>query len=150
MVLSEDELIKEFKPVLDKIGLYCVDILKNETWNHDSWIYRGRKKHEKGVYNAGWTYEFDDDEGLYITVFNDGDNQTLTHLLEKGHLLVHGKKHNEGRKVIGYARGKKHIQPAYTKTKKKFADDLKDISLNVIASAYWNTVQDVYSTDWDD
>ena len=90
--ISLDSSIKE---ILEKTGRDCRELIKSKA------------PKGTGEYAAGWTYEMSKDNKT-VTVFNNGKNKTLTHLLELGHRTKlgtgkgrkksrnHGENHNGG------------------------------------------------------
>lgn len=69
-------------------------------------------------YAKGWTHKITD-SGRSVTVYNNGKNKSLTHLLEKGHLSKNG----------GWVPAQPHIKPAYLVAKKEYLEMLKNIKI---------------------
>lgn len=113
--ISLDNPIKE---ILEKTGRDCSELI------------RGKSPKGTGEYAAGWTYEMSKDNKT-VTVFNNGENKTLTHLLELGHRTKLGT--GKGRKKAG---GKstvapnEHIRPAYNIIKEQYMENSKNIKPN--------------------
>ena len=85
--------------------------------SHFNW--KDKTGRRNGAYNKGWRFSR---EGDKIIVYNETDYQ-LTHLLEKGHVIVRNKE------AIGLSPAIPHINPAFKKTKKGYFADLKKIKI---------------------
>ena len=101
---------KRARQLAEQAAEECVKILRSNPTTIKS-----------GVYNAGWKWEALNNNTMIV--FNDGDNRTLTHLLEHGHAIVHYGK------PVGVSPAIPHIRPAFNTVKKKFLKDLKKIDL---------------------
>jgi hypothetical protein len=81
---------------------------------------------KSGTYANGWTSEDKKTKGgLVSTVKNTGDNASLAHLLEYGHLLrAHGR-------VCGRIPPQPHIRPAYEAIKTAFVASMRDVGITI-------------------
>lgn len=104
----------DYKPILDKYGEKCKDII----------VQNSPKK--SGRYRDGWRATADTDYlGNYsVTVWNETDWQ-LTHLLENGHAIVNKKG------GTGWASAKPHIKKGYRAVKNAFEQDINNVKLTI-------------------
>lgn len=126
------DLSGEAKKILETAGHNCCELIK-----------RGSPK-GSGDYINGWTYTLENDDET-VVVYNDGDDKTLTHLLELGHRTRLGKKYGKQkrskkrkkkRKSIRSKKGRKatiapqeHIRPAYNIVAKQYLEECKRIKI---------------------
>lgn len=127
------DLSGEIENILKKTGRNCAELIK-----------RNAPK-KTGDYANGWTYELENSET--VRVYNNGDNATLSHLLEFGHRTKLGmtykqrkpaktkrKRQNSGHQKSGKKSTiapREHIRPAYNKIAKEYEEDMKRIKLKV-------------------
>lgn len=92
-----DEVTEDFKSDIMDAAQFC----KSE-------IQR-RSPQNSGEYKRGWRIkkQFENSSALRVVIYN-AKKPTLTHLLEKGHLII---SRTTG-KVLGSAKAEPHIEPA--------------------------------------
>lgn len=126
------DLTGETENILKVAGHNCCELIK-----------RGAPK-GSGDYINGWTYTLENDNQT-VVVYNDGDDKTLTHLLELGHRTKLGKKYGKQKrnkkrkkksKSIRSKNGRKatiapqeHIRPAYNIAAEQYLEDCKRIKI---------------------
>lgn len=74
-----------------------------------------------GDYSGFWTWEFDGEDK--VVVFNNGPHRSLSHLLEKGHLV------QKADGSHGWSPANPHIRPAFMQVKDQFLEDCKSIDI---------------------
>ncbi len=74
-----------------------------------------------GEYRDFWRWEFADNETAVI--YNNGPHRSLSHLLEKGHIVY------DGDGGIAWSPAQPHIRPAFEQVKKEYLEDLKNIKI---------------------
>ncbi|HEM6116518.1 TPA: HK97 gp10 family phage protein [Streptococcus suis] len=77
---------------------------------------RNGSPRRNGVYEKGWTHDLIDETAV---VHNNGQEKSISHLLENGHATKNG----------GFVAPQEHIRPAYLKNKEKFLNDMKSIKI---------------------
>lgn len=113
----EIDITGEIEKITEKAGKDCSELIKSKA------------PKGTGEYAAGWTYEMNKDNKT-VTVFNNGKNKTLTHLLELGHRTKLGK--GKGKRKVGgksTVAPQEHIRPAYNVIKEQYLEDLKNINI---------------------
>jgi len=116
----EIDLKPEILKILDEVGKSCSVKIKKAA---------PRRAPGSREYADKWTYEVDK-KAEVVTVYNDGKQAALTHILELGHLTRPS--------IKGFGKGsqrrvppQEHIRPAYNESKKEYLNDLEHIKINV-------------------
>ncbi len=113
----EIDITGEIEKITEKAGKDCASLIKQKA------------PRATGDYANGWTYEIENNNET-VRVFNDGENKTLTHLLELGHRTKLGK--GKGKRKVGgksTVAPQEHIRPAYNVIKEQYLEDLKNINI---------------------
>ncbi len=115
----EIDITDEIEKITEKAGKDCASLIKQKA------------PRATGDYANGWTYEMENNNET-VRVFNDGENKTLTHLLELGHRTKLGK--GKGKRKVGgksTVAPQEHIRPAYNVIKREYLKNLKSIKMKV-------------------
>lgn len=99
----------EYEDIIDKYANECVSILKNISPRNKYTLQRA-----KGKYAETWVVSKSKKRQTIDRVVWNEKNWQLTHLLEKGHLIVNK------RGGVGWASPKPHISPAFERIKEPF------------------------------
>ncbi len=100
-------LDQEILRVLSKTGEKC-----------SSGIQRRSPRGYSGKYAAGWTSEVDENEKS-VTVGNDGEHSSLSHLIELGHRTRSGSN----------VAPQEHIRPEYNTSKQFYLNEMQKIEI---------------------
>lgn len=78
-----------------------------------------------GKYAAGWTFEADGDD---VVVYNEGERDSMSHLLENGHVVVdrNGVLHGD------WSASEEHIKPAFEVAQKVYLQAAEDLIDDVL------------------
>lgn len=113
--VSLDEIFERYE---QKLGKNATDVVKNTAEHCEEILHKTPPTPEKkGDYAAGWSVE-NKSKGAEkpIYVVKNRDYPSLTHLLEKGHLI---------KATGGRTRAIKHIKPAANKSKAKLRREIR-------------------------
>lgn len=107
--IEMDDIIKDnAKDLRDDLKKTSPDGRRKKKKYKQTWRYKQNKaKHEATVYNK--------------------DNYRLTHLLEHGHFIVNRK---DG--LLGWARAKPHIEPAFDRISPKFIKQMGEAPIKMV------------------
>lgn len=114
------DLKPDITKILEKIGLECSKEISRTA---------PRRKSGYRDYADSWTYELEK-SGETVTVFNDGRDVSLSHLLELGHLTRPSKK-GFGKGVQRRVPPQEHIRPAYNQSARNYEELLKKIKIKI-------------------
>lgn len=106
-----------YEKIIDKYGQDTAKYLQRTS-------PRGHRRNK--TYASGWEFKVDEKaKKKYGGVVWNATNYQLTHLLEKGHLIVNKKG------GIGWASAKPHIENAYQHIKPNFIRAMENVDLEI-------------------